>query len=87
MKRYLVKKTYTALRSNSIYNKGDKMVYYIGKASKSYDELCDYIKELGWQKKYFAEHYIETDKDFTTRFESDFWQVDYEIIEVEDNEN
>lgn len=79
--KYLVKKTYTALRSNSRYEKGYQEVWYNGK-NTSDKELCDYIKDYAWSRKHFAEKYIQNDKDFESRMGQNFWNVEYEIIEV-----
>ena len=81
MKKYLVKKTYTAINSNHIYNKGYQETWYLGK-NKSDKELCEYVIQDGYSRKYFADNYIEKNKDFHNRFQSDFWKVDYEIIEI-----
>ena len=83
MKKYLVKKTYKAKRSNDSYEKGEVLIFYIGSKSVADPELCDYIKEYGWLRKHFAENYIKSDKEFYDRFGSDFWEINYEIIEVE----
>lgn len=82
MKKYLIKKTYTALKTNSSFNKGYIEVWYIGKDCCD-KELCDYIKEKGYTRKHFAQKYIDKDKDFEFRYPQDFWKIDYEIIEVE----
>lgn len=81
MKKYLIKKTYTAIGSNHIYSKGYQETWYCGK-NLSYKELCDYVIEDGYSRKHFAEKYIENDKSFYNKFESDFWKVDYEILEI-----
>ena len=82
MKKYLVKKTYTATRDNGRYEEGYTETWYCGKNDVS-RELSDYIKEKGYQRKYFAEKYIQDVKDFNRRMNNNFWKIDYEIIEVE----
>lgn len=81
MKKYLIKTTYTATRDGGLYKEGYNETWYIGK-NVSGKELCDYIKEKGYSRKYFAEKYIQNDKDFNKRMNNDFWKIDYEIIEV-----
>lgn len=82
MKKYLVKKTYTATEESKYFEKGYTETWYCGK-NDVYRELCDYIKEKGWLKKHYAEKYIQDDKDFNRMMRNDFWKIDYEIIEVE----
>ena len=84
MKKYLVRKTYTALENAKRYQKGHTEVWFVGK-NTSDKQLCDYIIEKGWSRKYFAEKYIESDKDFHQRMKEEFWKIDYEIVEVEVN--
>ena len=81
MKKYLVKKIYTATRNNTYYE-GYTETWYRGKDYVS-RELSDFIKGKGYQKKCFAEKYIQNDKDFNKTMTNDFWKIDYEIIEVE----
>lgn len=79
--KYLVKKTYTATRDSKYYDEGHIETYYVGK-TQSFVELCDYIKDYAWSRKYFAEKYIQNDKDFESRMGQNFWNIEYEIIEV-----
>jgi hypothetical protein len=81
MAKYLIKKTYTAIKSNNIFKEGYQDTWYCGK-NNSYKELCDYVIEDGYSRKHFAIKYIEKDKEFHDRFQSDFWNVNYEIVEV-----
>ena len=81
MKKYLIKKTYTATRDSEYVKEGCNQTWYIGK-NVSDRKLCDYIKERAYSRKYFAEKYIRNDKDYNKRMNSDFWKIDYEIIEV-----
>ena len=82
MKKYLVKKTYTATKENKYHKKGETEIYFVGK-EQSFVELCDYIIDYGWSRRYFAEKYIQNDIDFETTMKQDFWKIEYEIIEVE----
>ena len=81
MKRYLIKKIYTATRDSKYFEEGYNETLYIGK-NVCDRELCDYIKEKGYSRKYFAEKYIQYDKDFHKRMNDDDWKIEYEIIEV-----
>lgn len=85
MKKYLVKKTYTALEKAKSYQKGYTEVWFVGKNGSSYNKFCAYIIEKCWSRKYFAEKYIESDKDFHQRMKEEFWKIDYEIVEAEVN--
>lgn len=82
MKKYAVKKTYTATEENTYYEKGFTETWFCVK-DKIYRELCDDIKEKGFKTKNSAKKYIEDDKSFKTRMDITFWKIDYEIIEVE----
>lgn len=83
MKKYLVKVTETTMKENKYHQKGEIQTWYIGKESYVYRELNLYAKENGWSRKHFAEKYITDDKDFHKRMNDDFWEIKYEIIEVE----
>lgn len=84
MKKYVIKKTYTATRDSKYFEKGCQEIYYLGKRGDySHKELCDYVIENAYVKKLYAEKYIEEDKAFVEKYDGDFWQVDYEIIEIE----
>lgn len=80
--KYLLKKTYTALRSNGHFEKGYTETWYSGK-NRSDKELCGWIIEDGYTRKHFVEKKIQDDKEFEVRMGQDFWKIDYEIIEIQ----
>lgn len=78
--KYLVKSTYTAMKENKLYKKGQVMTCFI---SRLYSDtcICSYLLDYAWKRKHFAQKYIDKMKSYDSS--NDFWKVDYEIIEVE----
>ena len=85
MRKYLVKKTLTA-KENHPWCPGDVQVYVYGTGEKSVPiEWINtrWFKEMGWGRKHFAQHFIDKDIAFYNTHDLRYWDMSYEIMEVE----
>lgn len=89
MKKFIIKKTYTALKENQTFKKGHQETWYIGKECFGVTaldrELSLDVIEAGWRRKCDAQKVINNEIKFNERtYNTDgFWNIEYEIVEFE----